>query len=259
MDVQTVFQSITEVTNMNPLEVTVWLIIVALFVWFYKEFKVQYQKNKDLKTAKTNISMTNISKALAIAYQYKSDITKGQEFFLAVFDCFPLLDSSDIRDIKEIINDSSLHEKEKIEKISEKLYQQLLYYSEQNKEINAVKSGMEILDYGFNKLKDIVFPIGQAFFTLFVALVSFILISSGENILLSFIRFTAMLFLLIFTVGFIDFFLKKKLKKNSITSIILIFISLLFLIFQYNQLTVIVFLVIFVISLICFLKFGLKW
>ncbi|MFD1849418.1 hypothetical protein [Oceanobacillus bengalensis] len=259
MDVQTVFQKITEVTNMNPLEVTVWLIIVALFVWLYKEFKVQYQKKKDLKTAKTDIFMEKISKSLSVAYQYKLDITKGQEFFVAVINSFPLLDSSDIKEIKEIINDSSIHEKEKIEKISEKLYQQLLYLSEQNRELNTVKSGLDVLDYGFTKLKDIVFPIGQAFFTLFAALLSFIIISIGENILLSFIRYTAMLLLLILTVGFLDIFLKKKLKKNSLISIIFIFISLILLIVQYNLLVVIIFLLIFVVSLICFLKFGLKW
>lgn len=259
LDIQTVFQKIVEVTNMNPLEVTVWLIIVALFVWLYKEFKAQYQKNKDLKTAKTDKFMTNLSKSLSVAYQYKSDTTKAQEFFVALFDCFPLWDTDNIKDIKKIINDSSILEKEKIEKISEKLYLQLIYLSEQNKELNAVKSGLEVLDYGFIKLKDIIYPIVQAFFTLLVALLIFIIISIGDNILLKFIRLTAVLLFVILPVGFIDFFLKKKLKKNSIISIILIFISLILLIFQYNPLVVIIFLVIFVGSLISLFKFGLKW
>lgn len=126
LDIQTVFQKIIEVTNMDPLEVTVWLIIVALFVWLYKEFKAQYQKNKDLKTDKTDKFRANLSKSLSVAYQYKSDTTKAQEFFVSVFDCFPLWDTDDITDIKKIINDSSINEKEMIEKISEKLYQQLI-------------------------------------------------------------------------------------------------------------------------------------
>lgn len=244
---------------MNPLEVTVWLIIVALFVWLYREFKTQYQKSKDLNTAKTEKSMANISKSLSFSHQYKSDTSKGPEFFAAVFNCFSSLDSYDIKDIKKIINDNSINEKEKIEEVSEKLYQQLIYLSEKNKELNGAKSGIEVLDYGFNKIKDIIFPIGQAFLTLFAALLIFTIISIGDNIILKFIRLTAVLLFLILPVGFIDFFLRKKLKKSSIISIILIFISLILLIFQYSPLVVILFLVIFVVSLICLFKYGLKW
>ncbi|MCM3454594.1 hypothetical protein M3685_11640 [Heyndrickxia oleronia] len=258
MDALTIFQKIAEVTNMGPLEVTMWLIIVALFVWLYREFKTQYQKNKDLHAAKTEKSIANISKSLSAAYQYKSDNSKGLEFFVTVFDCFSSFDSYDIKDIKKIINDNSIKEKEKIEEISKKLYQQLIYLSERNKELNGAKSGIEILDYGLNKVKDIIYPIGQAFLTLFATLCIFIIISISDNIILNFIRLTAVFLIIILPVGFIDFYQKEKLKKNSIISIILIIISLIFLIFQYSTLVVIFFLVIFVVSLTCLFKFGLK-
>jgi len=258
LDIQTVFGKIVEATNMNTLEVIAWLIIIAFFVWIYKEFKGQYQKNKDLKIAKTDKLMANLSKSLSVAYQYKSDTNKAEEFFVAVFECLPLLDTDDIKEIKKVINDSSIHNKEKIEKISEKLYQQLVYLSEQNKEFNAVKSPMEGLDYIFNKLKDIVLPIGQAYYSLIAALLIFLLLTIGDNIFLKVVRLTAVLLFVILLVGFGDLLQKDKLKKNSIISIILIFISLAFLIFQYNVVTVTIFIIVLFVSLISFFKFGIK-
>lgn len=259
MDIKTVFQNIVEVTMMGPLEVTVWLIIIAIFVWLNKEFKAQYQKSREVKIAKIDKFMANLSNSLSVAYQYKSDSTKGQEFFVAVFECFPFWDTDNVSDINKILNESSINEKEKIEQISEKIFQQLIYLSEQNLELKAVKSGLEVLDCGINKFKDIVYPIGQALLTLFAGLFIFFILSIGDNYFLKLVRLTAVLLIVILPVGIIDFFIRKKLKKNSIISVILIFICLISLIFQYNLIVVILCLIVFVISLISFLKFGVKW
>ncbi|SER23527.1 hypothetical protein SAMN04487944_1025 [Gracilibacillus ureilyticus] len=255
---KTILEKLAEVTNMDPLEVAIWFIILGIFVWLCKEFKAHHQKNKEIWNAKNDQFMVNISKSLSLAYQSKSDPAKDQEFFNSVFDCFPLWSSYEIEEVKVIIEDDSISDHEKIEKIKDKLYQQLINFSDENKKLKEIKSGLEAVDYALNKLKDLVLPIVQALFTLAGVVISYVIISIGDNITLSSIRLFSLLLLILLPIAYIDFFQKKKLKSNSILFIILSFTSLIFIVLQNNSYFIIMGGAIFLSSLLCLFKMGLK-
>lgn len=256
MSLERIFGEIVKITNLSTTEVVISMIVLAIFVWLYKEFKNQYQKNMEQKIAKTEKLMTNLSKSLSVAYRYNYDTSKAEEFFETVFECFPLLETFDIEEIEKVMNGSSMHDKEKIEKISKKLYQHLVKLCEQNNDFNSIKSPIKRLEYILDKVKDIVMPLGQTVYTLFIVICIFPLLIIGDNFILNIIRFTAVLLLIVISIGIIDLYKKDRLKRNGIIFIILILVSLILLIFQFNLVIVYISIVVLVISFISLFRMA---
>ncbi|MDQ6600754.1 hypothetical protein [Bacillus salipaludis] len=258
MKLEKVFDKVVEITNMQPLEVTFWLIIIALFVWLQKEFKTQYQKNKELKATKTDKALTNLSKVLAISHQYKTNSGKLEEYYATLYECFTIMDGNLIRKIKSYIKDNAITEIQKIDRIEATIYEEIIYFSNENKSLYPIKSGIEGIDYLFNKLKDIVLPIGYAFTTIFTI---FLLLGLGigrNNIFLKIAAPTAFVILIILITGFFDIHQKKKLKKTSYILITIMILSLIFILTSTSLAIALILIVVFLVSLILFFNYGIR-
>lgn len=260
MEIQSIFENVVEVANMSPIEVTVWLVTLALFVWLYKEFRAQYQENKKLKTIKNDKLLIEISKALSIAYRYQSDKATSDEFFNTIFKCFPYWNSDEIKNVKIILYDKSKDENEKINQISNLLYEQLDSLNNQNKDFSSIRTGIGAIEYIIiYKLKEILLPIIQAFSTLFIALLIFIYFFDDTNFYIRLLKFGALLSLVLLSFGVIDDYITKKLRNNKcIIFISITYISLISLIIVNNLIAIIVFLLTFIVSFVSYYKCRLE-
>src|SRR5699024_4666061 len=257
MEIQSIFENVVEVANMSPIEVTVWLVVLALFVWLYKEFRAQYQENKKLKTIKNDKLLIEISKALSIAYRYQSDKATSDEFFNTIFKCFPYWNSDEIKNVKIILYDKSKDENKKINKISNLLYEQLDSLNNQNKDFSSIRTGIGAIEYVIlNKLKEILLPIIQAFSTLFIALLIFIYFLDDTNFYIKLLKFGALLSLVLLSFVVIDDYITKKMKNNKcIIFISITYITLISLTIVNNLIAIIVFFLTLIVSFVSYYKF----
>lgn len=196
MGIQEIFQNLTSALDLQPIEIISMSVILALLVWLYKEFKGQYQTKKQLNTNKTESLAKNISKALSIAYNYRADSSCSEEFFAAVFSCYPYWDINKVVEIRIVIDDETIAEKEKVEKISVELYNQLDKISIQNRELSEIGSGYQALEFGLNHLKDVFYPVGQAMVTFWIIAGIFISLFGVEDRVIGTINLISILFII---------------------------------------------------------------
>lgn len=139
------------------------IVMLTLTVWLYKEFKAQYQKDKELKAIKAEKLRTKINNSLFIASQYKSgnNQDKYEEFYSIIYECFSFWNTSDIEEVRAIINNYSndLSEKDKIDLISRKLYNQLVSINKQNKGSNFDESSYSFLKNFTEKISGVFIPL----------------------------------------------------------------------------------------------------
>lgn len=258
MSIQEFLRNLTNAFELQPLETISWSIILALIVWLYKEFRRQYQTNKQLKMAKTESLASNISKALSVAHNYKTDSSYNKEFFVAVYSCFPYWDFKSIKEIREIMDDVLIEEKEKVEKISRELYNQLERISIQNRELSDMGSGYQALEYGMIRLKDIFYPIVQAIAT-FLLMASIFITSFGiDNKVIGTIKLMSILFLLMLPFALFDLYKGQRLEKSGkIFSVVILSALLLSILFTDGSFVYTLF-IIFVLFFIFLIKWGIK-
>lgn len=256
MDIQTIFQIVAEISEMQPIEIVVWLVALALFVWLYKEFKALQQKKEAHKIAHTNKYMEYVSSSLSIAYQFKLGKVDIEDFYTSVFTCLPLFSGHDINKIRDILEADALEE-EKVEDISIQFYHKLIDVSEDNKEFKSIKSIVTFFEYIFDKVAYIFLPIFQA--AMMLILISVVLARAivADNFYHELTSVTFLIVSLISVANVIHVIRNKKLKnkKELIIFMVIILISSLFLIFNVFVKT---FLAIFIVTFLTAIIFRFR-
>lgn len=242
---------------MKAVEAISWMIILMLLIWLSREFKEQYQKNKDLKLRKKEKFADRISSVLAISHQYKNKNSNSHEFFLAVYKCLPFLNAEDTKEIYAILNDS-VEEEKKIELLSSKLYDYLEYVSLQNNELFPLNTGAKALEYIVNRLKDIFFPILQAFVTFTLMGLILLIILGDGNDGVSTLKVITFLFLIMIPFLYLDLLIDKKLNKLGMISIVENLLFLILVLIEDSIALIIVYLLIAVLLLMILFTQGIK-
>ncbi|MGM0835883.1 MAG: hypothetical protein ACQEV7_06975 [Bacillota bacterium] len=257
MDVKGIFDEVIKVTNLNPLEVTVWLILIALFTWLYREFKLQFENTKKERITKNDASMIMYSKILGEEYVYRRT-KKAEEFFKIIYEALPHMDYYTMNEILEILDDEKLEEYEKVKVIKEKIYGQVKSLSLDNKSTYSLtlRSPMDILTYLMSKLKDIVYPFGQTILTIYLLICLLLLWFSTNNIFMQTVRVAALIILFIIIFGVAELIYTKNFRTKSLVLLSLIIVCLILMLFQFNNTIVIISLISFFILFFILVFFG---
>lgn len=213
MNLIVVIQKFIEVTKIESKEIFVLLVFLFLFIWLYKAFKSQYNKKIELESTNYNQMRMYISNSLSLANQYKIDSSKGQEFFISIFNCYPFMKPNEIEYIQGILDDKSLRDKKKIEGIEKNLYKKLIYLSSDNKDSNDVKFIMEWIEYIFIRFRHPFIPVIQTILTFFGLITFFIIVLSIGGSYIRLLIFIVLLIIIIAILSTIDLVLKRNVKS----------------------------------------------
>jgi|SRR5699024_6028426 len=242
--------------NFNPIETVALLIILALFIWLYKEFRIQYEKDEVSKTAKRDRLIIEISKSLSISYQYQIGEATSNEFYNTIFNCFPYWNSDYIDRIRGLLNNNKKTESEKINEITDMLYKELRdLNNSSNKEFNTIKSGMEFLMFVFGKLGRIVLPFYQTVLMLCAILFLIIYIILDDDFYTNLIKLVALISMFLIVIGAIDDYRINDVKNmKNIICIVITLISSLFIVVASNPIVIFIASLIFIISIFYYWK-----
>lgn len=257
MNILDIFNRTVETLDLNTFEAISWMIMLTLLIWLSKEFKAKYQNDQNFKLSKTEKFAEKLSEALATAYQYKTKNATSNDFFCSVFNCLPFLNAEDTKDVYEIIQ-KNINEDEKVELLSLKLYDHLRYLSQQNDEFFPLNTGAKALEYIITRLKNIFFPILQAFVTFTLIGLIFLILFGGGNDVVSTLKVITFLSLLAFPFLFVDLFVGKKVNKLGGLSVIAILTFLILALLSEKLIWIIILLILVVAFFIMLFRLGLK-
>lgn len=236
--------------DFNPIETATLLIILALFIWLYKEFRIQHEKDEVSKTAKRDKLIIEISESLSISHQYHIGEATSNEFYNAIFNCFPYWNSDYIKRIRLLLNNKKKEENEKFNEITDMLYEELCYLNNSsNKEFNTIKSGMEFLEFIFGKLKRFIIPFIQSILVLYAILFLITYFFLDGDFYVKLIKLIALISTFLIALGVLDDYRINAIKDiKSIICIVITFISLLFIVVASNPIVIYIALLIFILS-----------
>lgn len=236
--------------DFNPIETAALLIILALFIWLYKEFRIQHEKDEMSKTAKRDKLIIEISESLSISHQYHRGEATPNELYNRIFNCFPYWDSDYIKKIRLLLNNKKKEENEKINEITDMLYEELCYLNNSsNKEFNTIKSGMDFLEFIFEKLKRIIVPFIQSILVLYAILFLIIYFFLEGDFYVKLIKLIALISAILIVIGVVDDYRVNAVKDmKSIICIAITFISLLFIVVVSNPIVFCIAFLIFIFS-----------
>lgn len=213
MSIKSIFDHIIQGTNMSPMEVTAWLILTALFIWLYKEFKEQYQRKVDKTNHVTEQSMTHYSKLLKAYYNEKPN-----EFFSSVYESLPYMNVILMNEILKELEDVLKSEQEKMTSIKNKILREVKSIKNDNKEWKHIKLPLEGTLYFVKKFQVLYYSIVMPVFTLYVGTFFMLIWFSGSNANLSTLRVSAIVIMLFMIIIFLELLVTNRLKWKKYTN-----------------------------------------
>ncbi|MGY3716919.1 hypothetical protein ACWE42_15495 [Sutcliffiella cohnii] len=232
MDVKGIFDHIVQATNMDPIAVTVWLILTTLFIWLNKEFKEQYRISQDKTTKINDSSLLHYSKILKSYYTNKHSNNNTAEFFSFVYESLPYMDVALMQEVLKDLEDICMSEEEKLNTIGKKVLNEVKNIKEENKKWKHLKLPYDLVFYVKNKLKPIFYPIIMSITTVYIGTYFMLILFNSDDTDLNALKLSAIIIMFFLIIGILELMLTNKLKWISIPIIIINIGSIITLLLQ---------------------------
>lgn len=237
-------ETLTKTFNLSPLETTLILGFVAVFVWLYHEIKNQLVKQADEKAILLEKTLIGLSKILSLGYELQSnkdnndeEIYKNQlrSYYSEVLNSLPFLDQTLSKEFIIIVGSNEINDKEKISKINLLVEENIKILSEYNKGLYATLSPLDTL-FNFGRIMRNTIIAGFLSFII-IYLITFLFLlgyfGSDHGQYFIYVRPLAFLTIIMYLLIAGDLILLKQLNLRALL-IIPIIASLLWTIFSSN-------------------------